>query len=331
MHRIDLRAHLAVAACILAGSALAPPAAAGVLACPDPDTVFSDGFETRLPVVGLAQPGPFATATVSGTTVRPGRTTPWTASYPAQPGSPRPLLLFAPGFRIPSSAYADLLAHVASWGFVAVRADPEAPLFNTSHPEMVLDLRAVLDDLLVPAALPIAVDGGRVALAGHSLGGKLAVMVAGADARVGAVYAFDPVNSAGGSTGQPNILPQGIAAQTIPFGFAGELLDGSGSFQNCAPLALNYQTFFNAAASSPAAYEWTLDGASHTDFVTNIDECGLACRFCRDGTLDTAVTHAFMRASTVAFLRTYLLEEPGLCRWLTGDEVPLPISLRQRP
>jgi len=331
MQRTYQRNHLAAVAFTLASALPTASAYAGARSCPDLDTVFIDGFQPRLSVQGLAQPGPFATTTLAGLTVRGARSTPWLATVPVDPGSPRPLLLFAPGFQIPSSAYADLLVHVASWGFVAVRADPEASLFNTSHPEMVLDLRAVLDDLLVPAALPIAVDAGAIAVAGHSLGGKLAVMVAGADARVGAVYAFDPVNSAGGSTGQPNILPQGIAAQAIPFGFAGELLDGSGSFQNCAPLALNYQTFFNAAASTPAGYEWTLEGASHTDFVTNIDQCGLACQFCRDGTLDTAVTHAFMRASTVAFLRTYLQREPGLCGWLNGDQVPLPVTIRQRP
>jgi dienelactone hydrolase len=329
--RNPLAAAACAVACAIAGVLPAAPAHARVLACPDLDTVFVDGFQPRLPVEGLAQPGPFATTTQAGVTVRGARSTPWVATVPVGPVAPRPLLLFAPGFQISSSAYANLMTHVASWGFVAVRADPAAPLLNTSHPEMVLDLRAVIDDLLAPSALPVAVDAGAVALAGHSLGGKLAVMVAGADSRVGAVYAFDPVNSAGGSTGQPNILPQGIAAQAIPFGFAGELLDGSGALQACAPLALNYQTFFNAAASTPAAYEWTLDGAAHLDFVTNPDQCGLACAFCRDGPLDTAVTHGFMRSSTVAFLRTHLLDEPGLCPWLNGDQVPLPVSIRQRP
>jgi dienelactone hydrolase len=319
------------ALCAVAAASLAGPAWSGVRTCPDLDTVFVDGFQPRLSTQALGAPGPFATAALSRVTTRAGRSTPWTASYPTTATAPRAVLLFAPGFQIPSSAYASLMQHVASWGFVAVRADPVSSLGNTSHPEMVLDLRAVLDDLLAPSALPVAVDAGAIALAGHSLGGKLAVMVAAADSRVGAVYAFDPVNSAGGSAGQPNILPQGIAAQTIPFGFAGELLDGSGAFQACAPLALNYQNFFNAAAATPAAYEWTLAGAAHVDFVTNPDQCGLACSFCQDGPLDTAVTHAFMRSSTVAFLRTYLLDEAGLCPWLNGAEVPLPVSIRQRP
>lgn len=240
-------------------------------------------------------------------------------------------MIFVPGFQISSASYAALMTHVATWGFVAVRVDPESSLFSPSHPDMALDVSAVLTDLLVPAALPVAVDGTRLALSGHSLGGKIAVMAADADSRIDAVYAFDPVNSAGGSSGQPNILPAGIDQQTIPFGIAGELLDGNGTFQACAPLALNYQNFFNAAASTPAAYEWTLNGASHTDFVTNRDQCGFACQFCQTGTLSIAVTHAFMRSSTVAFLRTHLLDEPGLCGWLDGAEIPSQIDVRQRP
>ena len=333
-HLILRRRLIALVGMLVIGLLTPSLAVAGVQACPANGGVFLDGFETLPSGADLSLPGPFAITTRSGVTARAGRSIPWTASYPTSPGSPRPLLLFAPGFQIPSSAYADLMSHVASWGFVAVRADPVAGLVNASHPAMVLDLRAVLDNLLAPGALPIAVDAGRIALAGHSLGGKLAVMMAGADARVGAVYAFDPVNNAGPSTDLPNILPQGIALQAIPFGFAGELLDGGGGGtggQACAPLALNYQTFFNAATSAPAAYEWTLHGAAHMDFLTNREQCGFLCSFCRVGTLSTAVTHRFMRSSTVAFLRTHLLDEPGLCASLNGADVPLPVLVRQRP
>lgn len=306
-------------------------ASARTLACPDLDTVFLDRFDTRLPTTQLSQPGPFPTQTRSGTTLRAGRSTPWFAVYPTGSPVPRPLLIFVPGFQISSASYAALMTHVATWGFVAVRVDATTGGLFPSHPEMALDVSAVLTDLLAPATLPISVDGTLVALSGHSLGGKIAVMVANADSRIDAVYAFDPVNNSSGNASQPNILPAGISQQTIPFGFAGELLDGSGSLQPCAPLALNYQTFFNAAASTPAAYEWTLNGASHTDFVTNPDQCGFACSTCRAGTLPTAVTHAFMRSSTVAFLRTYLLDEPGLCGWLNGADIPAQVVLRQRP
>ncbi len=303
---------------------------AGTLTCPDQNTIFLDSFDPRLPTTQLAQAGPFPTQASNGVTVRAGRSTPWAAVYPAGSPVPRPMLIFMPGFRISSAAYAALMTHVATWGFVAVRVDPDSASFFPSHPAMVLDVRAVLDDLLAPAALSIAVDGARIAASGHGLGGKIAVMLADVDDRIDAVYAFDPVNTSSGNPDQPNILPQGINQQMIPFGFAGELLDGSGN-NACAPLAVNYQNFFNAATSTSAAYEWTLDGASHTSFVTNLDQCGVTCSLCQTGTLPTAVTHAFMRSSTVAFLRTYLLNEPGLCAWLNGAELPVQVDVRQRP
>jgi dienelactone hydrolase len=315
-------------ACLLALILASPHARAGGLACPLPWGglgIFAAGFE--VPAADpLAAPGPFATASQSGQTSRAGRDTPWSAVYPSTAGS-YPLLLFAPGFQIPSAAYQNWIEHLASWGFVAVRADPPATLFNASHPDMALDLRAVLDDLLAPDALTVGVDGTRVAMAGHSLGGKLAVMVADADARISAVFALDPVNGTG-TAENPDVLPEAVESLGIPLGFLGELTDSEGAMA-CAPLALNYQTFFEAADDSPEAYEWTLVGADHADFVTNPELCGSACSFCGPGTLDAAVTHSFMRASAVAFLRTHLLGAGGLCGSLTGDLLPTQVLVRQ--
>jgi Chlorophyllase enzyme len=196
-------------------------------------------------------------------------------------------------------------------------------------------LRDVLDDLLAPGALPVSVDPARIVLSGHGLGGKVALMAASGDVCVRALFVFDPIN-AGGPGGytaeQPNIVPQPVGSLAVPIGLLGELLDStSGAGQACAPAAVNYQTMFQAATASPRAYEWTLAGASHIDFVTNQDQCGFACTFCNPRTLPLAQTHAFMRASAVAFLRTYLQGESGLCPWLTGVQVPGAVAVRQAP
>ncbi|MCG6118671.1 MAG: hypothetical protein MEQ07_10850 [Aquimonas sp.] len=323
-----------LAACAIS---LAPAAIAQTLACPAPaaEFVFDNGFE--LPAgADLAAAGPFAIASVAGSSISAvtGRTTPWTAHYPVTTGA-RPLVLFAPGFQIPSSAYRNWAEHLASWGFITVRADPTAG-FTPNHTSMSLDLRSVLDDVVLPDALPVSVDTGRIALSGHSLGGKVALMAAAGDARVRALFVFDPVNGAGQSgytPDQPNIIPQPMASFAVPIGVLGELLDSVGGVggQACAPAAINYQTIFLAATASPRAFEWTLDGASHTDFITNQEQCGIACAFCQPRTLPLEQTHAFMRASSVAFMRTYLQEEPGLCHWLNGSALPAAVSLRQAP
>lgn len=303
-------------------------------ACPSavPGRIFDSGFE--LPGGSdLAAPGPYTAATVAGTSSQGGRSTPWVAHYPVG-SSARPLVLFAPGYQIPSSGYSDWATHLATWGFIAVRADPVGG-FPPNHVAMSLDLRDALDDLLAPAALPVSVDLSRVALSGHSLGGKLALMAASGDARVRTLFVFDPVNGGGpgGYTSeQPNIVPQPMGSLAVPLGILGELLDSTSSGgQACAPAAVNYQTLFQAATASPRAYEWTLAGASHIDFVTNQDQCGFACTFCNPRTLPLAQTHAFMRASAVAFLRTYLQGESGLCPWLTGALLPGAVGVRQAP
>lgn len=300
------------------------------------DPVFASRFEPGAEngELALDEPGPFSVLTQAGQTVRDGRTTPWVAYLPDGAELPA-LVLFAPGFQIPSAAYRDWVEHLASWGIIAVRADPPGGLFTVSHVAMTLDLRAVLDDLLLPGTLAMAPDPERIVTAGHSLGGKLAVMVADSDERVAAVFTLDPVNGGGpgGYTPErPNIVPGSVENLDIPLGFVGELLDGTGGpFGACAPLAQNYQTFFEAADASPSAYEWTLDGAAHNDFVTNPDSCGLPCSLCSTGTLDTEVTHAFMRAAGVAFIRAHLDGDTDNCTWLTGQRVPPAVSIRQSP
>jgi predicted dienelactone hydrolase len=330
------RRSVRIAGCLLAlwlaGASIGASAQAPVCPSPVSGRIFDVGFE--LPGgADLSAPGPFAIASVAGSSAQGGRTTPWVAHYPQSPDA-RPLVIFAPGLQIPSSGYRDWAEHLATWGYIAVRTDP-AGGFQPDHVAMSLDLRDVLDDLVAPAALPVAVDASRIALSGHGLGGKVALIAAAGDARVRAIYAFDPLNAPGfnGYTPEtPNIVPQPVAALAVPIGIVGELLDSTvGTGQACAPAATNYQTIFQAASASPRAFEWSVAGASHIDFVTNPDQCGLSCSFCQPRMLPLAQTHAFMRASTVAFLRSYLQGESGLCPWLTGTLVPGAVTVRQTP
>ncbi len=296
------------------------------------DRIYLGSFESG---PQFENPGPFSVNTVTGITTSSGRNTPWTALIP-QSDNPLPLVLFSPGFQISSAAYQNWVMHLATWGYIAVRADPQASLFSISHPNMTLDLRAVLDDMLDGKTLPATVDTQRIALTGHSLGGKIAYMVAASDTRVAALFTFDPVNGSG-STGytpaQPDIVPGSIAPLTLPMGLIGELTDAvsGGLGPACAPAAQNYQTFFEAATNAPAAYEWTLDGAGHLDFVTNPDQCAFCGFGCQPSTLPTAQTHAFMRSSAVAFLRTHLSQESRHCETLAGEELPNVASLRVKP
>jgi len=305
----------------------ATPAQAGICTL---DIIFGEGFDVP-GTLDLTAPGPFAVASVSGSSMQNSRVTPWVANYPVGASS-APVIVFVPGFLLASSLYQGWTAHLASWGYVAVRADPPTGFFDIDEPAMALDMRNVITDILSPAALPVTVDATRIAFSGHSLGGKVAFIAAGGDARIKSVFVFDPVNDGGSSgytAGQPNIVPQPMGTIAVPTGILGELLDSTSAGVACAPAAINYQTLFSAETAAPIVYEWTLAGASHTSFVPDQAACGSICSLCNTPTLQPAETYAFMRSSAVAFLRTHLEGTPRLCPWLSGAKIPAYVSLRE--
>jgi predicted dienelactone hydrolase len=190
------------------------------------------------------------TAAQGGAPGQPSRALVTTMLYPAlgQPGpvarpnappdtaaGPFPLVVFAPGS---GGAPADFGALLGSWaqaGYVV--AAPEFPLTGAHAPGGSVvadyvnqpgDVRFVIDQLLraPPVELAGLVDGGRVGLAGYSLGGVTAMGVAFnsccLDPRVKAVVvmAGSPLPFAGGTyfgpvASPPALFIQGSADQTV--------------------------------------------------------------------------------------------------------------------
>jgi pimeloyl-ACP methyl ester carboxylesterase len=288
--------------------------------------------------VDPAAPGPFTWSVLDDEVVRGSRRTPVQALVPDAPdGTTMPLVLFLPGFQMQTVWYLPLLEHVASHGLVVVRADPPASLWDNNHPELALDAQAVLDWALDPAGpLAARVDPARVATMGHSNGGKIATMLAFADGRVTALLGLDPINGQGPrgfNEEQPDIVPERVEPLAIPLGLLGETTDavpGIGG-QACAPPELNFQTFYDAATSSPWVAAWELLGADHTDFVVDTAACALFCRLCREGDADDAAIRATIRTLSTAFLRRHLLDDAGQDAWLLGDRLPPEILLQHRP
>lgn len=110
---------------------------------------------------------------------------------------PFPVVLFAHGYAGWRTLNASLLSDLASWGFVVASTDMpqhrlEALLFRSIKPwdaavdvpvlQATLDL--VLDEGIEGHGLAKAVDGGRVAVVGHSVGGGDAYKLLEADDRV---------------------------------------------------------------------------------------------------------------------------------------------------
>ncbi len=131
----------------------------------------------------LSRPGPLAVLRGDlGMSGIPG------VIYAPAEGLGLPAVAFAHDWLQPASRYADLLRHLASWGFVtAAPSSHRGPL--PSHAGFAADLRTTLD---VCAGVRlgdgrISVDARRTALAGHGIGGGAALIAAAGHDRVAAV------------------------------------------------------------------------------------------------------------------------------------------------
>jgi len=229
-------------------------------------------------------------------------------------GTARPLVVISPGFQMARTQYASYAKHLATWGFVAIVTDYAESGFFLDHAKLAADVPAVITWAISQSAL--AVDGGKVATAGHSLGGKISVFAASLDPRIKAVVAWDPVDS-----NNPSVAPEKMAGITAAIAVVGEITNGSGGGMPCAPTADNFQSFY-AAAPSPAI-SITVNGADHMDWVDD-PSCGL-CGFCSPGTASPDLVRKVSRRLDVAWLRRHLLADTAMDVWL--DSPPEAMSL----
>lgn len=301
----------------------------------------SPGSDAGMPSEAPDVVGPYAVSTSDGTVTRGDRSTPVAAYLPDGAGT-SPLIVFAPGFQLESRRYEPLFERLASHGFVVVRADPDAgsPFIpgSTNHLEMRDDLIAVIDWATGEASFASRVDGARIGVTGHSLGGKLATMVAAQDERVGALLGIDPVDGGGGPLGPspstPDIVPSESGGITVPVGFLGETVNAEASggpfAMACAPADQNFQQFYEGTSSASWAAEWDVADADHMDFVWDKAGCD-ACGLCMpEGTADEDAVRAATATVAVAFFRRHLGGEARVEPWLTGDQVPAGLSTRSR-
>lgn len=243
-----------------------------------------------------------ATASIPGKTA--GRTLPATVFTPSTPG-PHALVVISPGFQMQRAQYTSYARHLATWGFVVVLTDYADTGFSADHAKLAADVPAVIAWALAQA--PLAVDATKLAVAGHSLGGKVSVFAASLDPRIKAVVAWDPVDST-----NPSVAPEKMSGMTAAIAVVGETTNGSGGFMPCAPAAENFQMFY-AAAPSPAL-AMTIAAADHMDWVD--DPTCTFCTLCTAGTAPNARARTATRRVDVAWLRRQLYADTAMDPWL---------------
>lgn len=241
----------------------------------------------------------------------------------------RPAVVFLPGFMLSGSQFLSSADALARHSFITLLPSfGDSILGAIDHVDLAGHTSAMLDWLQLESATPDSPIYGRVdvdslATAGHSRGGKIALLTAVQDARVAAVYTFDPVDAVGGpgasgpTPANPSVTPELMGDLTVPVGFFGAGLGAEG-LSPCAPTEENHAAYFQHADAAEVAYHHVDANAGHMDFTD--DGGGLTGAFCAAGD-DPQGTRAAAIGTMVAFFRAHLSNEDGYTPWLQGDLV----------
>jgi dienelactone hydrolase len=225
---------------------------------------------------------------------------------PADVHVPAPAVIFLPGRVAPEWQYESYGRALASHGIVVATRGWYSP-FKTD-PELASDAIRLADWLV---AHELA-DPHRLGVAGHSMGGKAAIMAALRDPRFSAVVGLEPDDN-----GRHSVVRGPIAKLQASLLIIGAEVDWKG-WRVCSTRANNYEHFF--AAAPPGTMMLTLLRADHVQVMDSPDELGMG--ICRRGTADSHAVRTLARLALVGFFANRLAGEPEMSLPL-GDAATL--------
>ena len=246
--------------------------------------------------------------------------------YVPESDAPSRAVLFLPGFMLSASDFAITSERLATHGFIVLTPSFGDSFLNAiDHADLAAHSSAMLDWIVAEneqLSGPIwgSLDASGFGIAGHSRGGKIALMTALQDPRIKAVYTLDPVDSIGGpfdttpTPENPSVTPELIGDLAIPAGFLGAGKGGEG-FQPCAPAAENHEAYYDAANGAAVAYHHVDPSAGHMDYI----DSG-AAGLCTGGESPKEAREAGAK-TLVAFMRAHLLGQDAYQSYLAGEDV----------
>lgn len=207
-----------------------------------------------------------------------------------------PAIVFLPGLMAPVDQYDSYARALAAEGFLVAAHEWYSPL--TSDIELAREAHIIADWLVET----LRADPARIGIAGHSMGGKDAILAAVALGGFSSVVAIDPDDA-----GELSVVHGQIAALRAPLLLIGaEVAWKAASI--CAPMETNYLRFFEHAPAGTV--ELTLRGADHVQMLDEPDRFGYG--ICRVGTADSRQVHDTALSATVGFFIQHLKGGPVL-------------------
>lgn len=225
---------------------------------------------------------------------------------------PFPVVFFLNGFQMFSSYYKDYVDFLASWGYVLVQYDLPAFTITTDKIELrylnpILDW---LEDQGNGAASFVyqLVDMGRVAMAGHSRGGKLAALHIVQNPRIKSAYLIDPVDCDKKYAPESEDNPSAVKALTGADKKIG--IVGSGIVGSCNPKGANYVQFWGAVGKG--------------SWLTVVSSCTHS-QFLRAPPLAQAMFNMLCGSGKTTNKKVIQATRPGLVAWMEDSlHVPKP-------
>ena len=244
----------------------------------------------------LAGPGPQEVVSTRMMVNHQGENLSVALFQPANSQLHAPAIVFLPGRMAPDDQYESYARALASRGFVvAVRG--WYSIF-TSDIELARDASIIADWLV----RTYGVDSKKIGVAGHSMGGKDAVLAAAQYGVFASVVAIDPDDN-----GKVSVVHGLLTWLRVPLLLIGAEVAWQAS-SVCAPKATNYRRFFEQAP--PGTVELMLRDADHVQVMDEPDRFGYG--ICRCGTADSRQVRITARRATVGFFVQHLLGGPAL-------------------
>ncbi|KAH7653073.1 Chlorophyllase protein [Dioscorea alata] len=230
-----------------------------------------------------------------------------------------PILILLHGYLLYNNFYSQLILHIASHGYIVLAPQ----LYTVAGPDSSEEIRsaAALTDWIstgLAAILPkqVLLNTEKIAISGHSRGGKVAFALALGHAKMklsfSALIAIDPVDGMDkGKQTNPPILtyvPHSfdlkIAAMVIGSGLGG--VKKNSIFPACAPKGVSHEDFYSECCAP--AWHFVAKDYGHMDMLDDETE-GFRGKttycLCKNGR-ERKGMRSFVGGIMVAFMKAYL-------------------------